>query len=94
MQTGFLVYLIPLKTKMINGLKMIYDPSKIEYHGHFDMLGGYIYQTIVQDTGINYFGVNTYGEDCDFTIDSCVCHAANLQAHDHSLLPSVIFQIS
>ena len=56
--------------------------SKIEYRGTFDMHGNYFEQTIVQNAEIYYFDANTYYEDYDFIIDSCVIHAAILQYHE------------
>ena len=44
------------------------------------MHGDYIDRNILQDTEIYYFGANTHDKEYDFKLDSCVIHAATLQA--------------
>ena len=72
----------------------VLDSSKIESRGPFDMNGYYVGRTIVQHTELCYFDSITYDKDYEFTIDRCVRHAANMQVHDHNLLPYNLVQIS
>ena len=54
----------------------------------------YVDRTIVEDIELYNFDTNTYGEDRDFTIDSCVSHTDTLQSHKNSPLPYKLVQIS
>ena len=58
------------------------------------MHGDYVGQTIIQDNYFYYFDANTYDEDYDFTIDSCVIHTDTLHAHKNNIIPSKRVQIS
>ena len=63
------------------------------YCGPCDVHREYVEQTIVKDTTLHYFDDNTYDEDYEFTVDSCVCNVDTLQYHGHSIIPSGILQI-
>ena len=54
----------------------------------------YVEQNIVWDTELHHFYDNTYDEDFDFTVDSYVFRATNIQDHENSLLPPGLVQIS
>ena len=68
--------------------------SKLESHGNFDMYRDYFDQTIFQDNELYYFEANTYDEDYDFIIDSCIIHAARLSYHEKNILSYKLVQIS
>ena len=58
------------------------------------MHGEYVDHTIVQYTDIYYSDANTYDEDYELTIDSCVRHSVTIQAHEKNLIPYGLVQIT
>ena len=72
----------------------VQDSSKFEYYGTFDTHRDFVERNIFQDTEFYYFDANTYDEDYDFIIDSCVRYASTLQANEHNIISSKLFQIS
>ena len=73
---------------------IVSDSSTLEYHWPFHIHGEYVDRNIVQDTELYYFDNNTYDEEHDFTIESCVYYAATVQYHERNILLSMLVQIS
>ena len=57
------------------------------------MHGDYVDRAIIPDSQLHYFDANTYDEYYIFSINNCVHHAATLQAHSYSIIPSYLVQI-